>query len=729
MIKFRLIAKLLIATFSSIFLLLLSGSINAEQGTITANKTSLQTKYYQQALYYYFQGDYVNALSIMAQSKLRLKSLDQTSLLFEAGLQVSFGLQEEAKKSLLALDVLLSNTAEQGVLLKKSVAQNHTTRIGNKSDVETLLVITLLSLSEQFITQGENTQAQQTLSKITKISPTYFPQYQVLSQLAYWPATPNLISISPLPHDDSISQQKSVGNDIAHSPYIQLNKALRFIEAQKFQQASALLESIKNMHWQAPEKTFWQLLFSNDDSFNEKSTSDQMANSVSNSSNLLSAKKTMEQRQYQAINDYARLLLAQLYVQQAQYEKAFYELKVFPQHSPYTESALFLFAFSAQQIKQYTISLSLLSLLHQQYPYSNLGWQAGELMASQVVEQKGLAQGWQAYQSVELFFVKRAVNLKQFEQNFSRTEDLLAFSITPSDENAISYLPSNIWLQQAMEEPTLNNLYQQLIELSALNLQLQKLQDKNDWLVQTIALNKQRKMRIAASQQVITQQALFEQLTIKREDLASVLNLALFDPQRNGFAFANETEQVLLDRINRSKKSLVYITDDSVKKTVRAEYADIADYQQRLARVEAVLTWQLKQQFPERAWQHKQQLAALDKSLQTVEILQNKVIALTDNNPSIMNSTSLPMIVERQQQGNIQLQSLIIELQQLQSKVSLKIREKVVHYIENQKHLLAKHLLTTRSAMANVLEKMSEQDGKIESQLNLDDKVIKEVSL
>jgi len=678
--------------------------------------TNLHKKYYQQALYYYFQGNYSAALNIISDSKLRLKSLDQSSQLFAAGLQVSLGLQEQAKQSLLSFEHMQRESKE---------------RLGNqyKANSDQLLVLALLSLTEQFIAQGEVMQAQQTLAKIPQVTQRYYQQYHVLSQLAYWPKQPDLLPLSGQEHSQQNQNIDVNLHDVVDkSPYVQLNKALRFIEEEEYTQAISLLVMIKNRRWQAAKQTFWQLLFATDKGFSL-------------------AKQAEEQLQNQAVNDYARLLLAQLYTQQEAYEKAFFELKVFPQQSPYTEPALFLFAFSAQQIKQHSTALSLLTLLHEQYPYSHLGWQAGLLMAKQVTEQKGLAQGWQAYQQVEQFFLATIERLNRFEKAYSANADLLSFATTTTADNKTSknqlatpliehlklekklYAPESVWLQQALYDVALSSLYQQLAELTVLEQHNQKLQYKNDWIAETINLNTQRKARIAASQTAIAQQGVYEKLLEKRKSLSTALASALSDPQQHGFAFANEEEQVLLDRLHRSKENLASIIKHSNEHGDESEQANIDDYQQRLTRISAVLTWQLKQQFPQRAWQHKQQLVALDKSLKAVAVLQNKISLLSANTLTGQKTHSLSQLTNRQIKADKQINQLSEHFGQLKSKVSLNIRIKVTHYIDEQRRLLTQHLLTTRSAMANVLEKMSANDKKIENQLNLDAQVVKEQAL
>lgn len=691
-------------------------------------KTNLHEKYYQQALYYYFQGDYFTALNIIKVSKLRLGRLDQTSQLFEAGLQVNIGLQEQAKQTLLSFTSRYKESKDQLTnkqLVNEPIIKNEPTSIQHKENANELLLLALLSLAEQFLAQGEVVQAQQTLAEVSHVTQRLYQQYHVLSQLAYWPEQPNLLPL--FLHEDLEDNEgnKSVDSNLSEvvheSPYIQLNKALRLIEEGKFTPAINLLTIIKNRHWQAPDQTFWQLLFATD-------------------KELSLEKQTEAQLQNQAINDYARLLLAQLFAQQQAYEKVFVELKTFPQQSPYTESSLFLFAFSAQKSKQHTIALSLLTLLHEQYPYSHLGWQAGLLMAKQVTEQKGLAQGWQVYQNIETFFLERIEKLDHFETSYSASTNLLGFSIPLSPSNkafrnlgvtplndsfklkAVPYTPESIWLKQAMYDAPLNSLYQQLSALTVFEQYNHTLQRKSDWIGETIKLNTQRKSRIAASQSVKDQQDVYEKLIEKRESLSSVLSTALSEPQQRGFAFANNEEQVLLSRLERSKEYLAYVVEHSND----SEQINIVDYQQRLKRLSAVLTWQIKQQYPQRAWQHKQQLVSLDQNLKELETLQNKISLLMTKASTGQIGHSLSQLTKRQIKADKKISPLAKQFSQLKSKVSLSIRMKVAQYINEQRNVLAQHLLNTRTAMADVLEQMSLNDKKIKNQLNLDVQTIKE---
>lgn len=668
-------------------------------------RTNLHHKYYQQALYCYFQGDYSGALDILSLSKLRLNSLELSTQLFEAGLQIKLGLQEEASKKLL----LISNNYSQESKISSSTDterpeyRNLLKDNGYKDSHEQLLTLALLSLSEQYIERDEVVKARQILGKISIIPQSYYGQYYVLSQLAYWPEQPMLL----LPvHSDEFKggkvgnsqvSQKSLRNTEEYSPYIQLNMALRYINEGKFEQAVLILDKIKTGSWQEPEQSFFQSLFSTE-------------------STPFQGGQQEAKIQYQAINDHARLLISHLHVQQEAYDKAYIELATFPNGSAYAESALFLYAFSAQQIKQHTTALALYTFLHEEYPYSNLGWQASLLMAEQVTEQQSLAQGWDSYQKVELFFLEKIDKLNAFEQSF-----LLSPELKPVSTVNINEIKSK-WLEQAISDTSINSLYQQLSEVRELLKLSRSLQEKSDWIVDIIKLNTSRKTRISASQKALEQHKIHQNLLDKRASIATKLYQALNNNEQRGYAFATKKEQAWLERLEQSKKHLTYIN----KHSQRNNQLSNANFSQRVARIESVLAWRFSQDFPERAWQHKAQLVNLDKSLQQLNSLKNSVSGLLEESAKRQGQDTLMPFVQRQKSEDKKIVPLIHKLEKLEANISRKIREKVARFTQERKSRLGQHILTIRKAMAVVLEEMAGNDNNIEKQLNLDIQVIKE---
>jgi len=636
----------------------------------------LDNKLYRQVLYFYFSGDYGKALQQIKINRQRFASQSNKNDLFEAGLQVSVGLHNQATQSLKAFELSPSNTQEK-------YSSSHT----NTTPAE-LLLIAHLQLAEQSIEQGLNHEARLALAKIKQVPLSYYQQYETLSQLAYWPNTPELTA----------RVIRINGQEPSSTAYIKLNKALLHLEKEEYELGEALLNQLKKEHWQAPSQTFWQLLFS---PFSIQPT--------------LPEALSDEVLQQQAINDYAQLLLAQLYLKQERFEAAFYELKAFPQHSPYSEAALFMFAYSAQKIKQYSIALKLLNLLKDKYPYSNLGWQSWLMMATQVEHEKSLEQGLAVHQQAEQFYLQQLNELALFNKHFNQAQDVLSFTL--DDKNGVAKpketkhaltvaLNDNMiinthssWLNKALENPELNTQLQSLNVLDGLAEHFLHLQQRSYWIEDTLALNNQRKKRIVEQQQLTKHAELLKELTRNQQRIAKQIEQAEITQQSS--MFANQTEQSWLLRMSAAKKHI-----EAIK-----PHRNTQAYQERLKRVAGVLAWDMAVDFPERLWQHKKQTKTLARLISLAEQQKQRV------SRSIDDSVNTTEIAQRYQVTQQEISELNAKVKRLRVKTSNSIKAMVTGFVQQQKKLLNQHLLATRHAMASTLEKMSKVDQRIEKQL------------
>ncbi len=686
----------LLALFSSIAFV--SIKANAEQQKLP--ETVLQDKYYRQALYYYFQGDYVRALSLLEHAELTFNGLTKKGLLFKAGLQVAQGLQQQGQQSLEKL------VYAQQYNLQNNKATSIKPSAEKNSEAQELFVVTLLALSEQYIEQGKQSLAQQTLQQIRQVPPHYYGQYQLLSQLAYWPDTPKTI-IEPLVKPQQL-EQKTIDANEQYSPYIELNKALAFIEQKNYTAAIAILHNFKALSIASQhKKSFWSNLFL---WFDDKKSQNNQVNDA----------QSIEQ---QALEDYARLLFAQIYVGQKNYDEAFLLLENFPQKSLYAESALFLFALASQEVKQYTMALNLFALLYQKYPYSPLGWQSAALLAKQISQQKSLAHGLKIYQDIEQFYLQQLAKLKRFKYGFDHHDDLLTFATTAIKVNEQTlagitqqknlydtsawllinapkhYQSQNIWLQKALGQAQLKNAYQQLSDLKQLTASIDVLKIKLSELQQIITLNKQRNKKLLASFSAQKYHDLIMSFIAQRDNLSAILNAA--KQQQNADIFADKLEQKWLGRIEKSRQHICEI------KTFR----ETEDYEKRLNRVAGVLAWQLQQQYPQRLWQHQKQLNVLNNDLKKLVKQQQQVLFVSQNQPLLTNFS------QRYQQLQQQITLLQQQVSQKRANINSRIRSLIADYVTEQQSTLQRYLLNARREMANILEQMSAQDKKIIRQL------------
>lgn len=659
----------------------------------------LEDKLYRQALYFYFTGNYGAALNQISINRERFDLSSPRSQLFEAGLQVHVGLHSQATESLQQLQQNQGNSTNP---LQQNTAIKNTGK--SSTSPEELMLIALLQLAEQQVQQGDYVTAQQTIKSITRVSEPYRDQYKVLNQLAYWPDLPPNTKNSVIktkPAEADFNQPQSLSE-----AYIQLNHALLQINQGGFDLARQILTGIKNASWFSPNQTFWQQLFSSDTDSDEK---------------------TDNLRQQQALNDYAKLLLAQMYSKQNAYEAVYFELKDFPQDSPYRESALFLFAFSAEKVERYTLSRKLFSLLTEQFPYSNLGWQSALLLAKQVTEQMSLEEGMTSYQNAELLYQQRLVDLQGFHQAFISSEDLLTYALNNSaslsNENSEinadsinnsnhdssitdkaffshqSFSTDSVWLQKAILDPELQGHFQTLIELTLLTKTLAAQQQKVQWLNNTLSLNSKRRAKVIEQQQQRQYRSQITQLNDQKQHITNLVNQA--ELQQEAATFADPKQAKWLDRIEKSKRAISAISGRK----------NTTDYKQRLQRIEGVLNWQLQQAFPERLWQHKKQLKNIEKLLVNAQQQSDKFDSLAQSQPLL---SSLQNRINTHQE-NIALQ--LSNVGKLNKATHDKIQGLMANFVNNQKAMLGQNLLTTRHEMAAVLESMAKFDKRIEAQL------------
>ncbi|MCT8987181.1 hypothetical protein [Shewanella phaeophyticola] len=648
------------------------------EGRTTA-KTDLEDKFYRQALYFYFAGDYGSALRQISLNRQRQGIDSDRSQLFEAGLQVAIGLHDQATQTLAQFEQNQTGTA-------------NSSQAKSATSPQELLLIALLQLTEQQIDQGDNVSAQLTLGKITTVLPDYLEQYHILSQLAYWPATPPLTAHvqQTAGADDAVQTNSSAA-------YIALNQALLYMEQQQYSAAQPILIELKNQQWQAPEVNFWQKLFNPFTQPDIVDANDQLKPQVQDA--LL---------QQQAINDYAKLLLAQLYVANQQYNLAYKELVDFPQQSPYAESALFLFAYSAQQQQQYDMSFKLLALLQQQYPYSHLAWQAALLSAKQVSELQSLAQGLTLYQQAEQLYLQKIAELKQFGKTFNDSKNIMDFAAKAEDEqNALLTPKSDVlalmltqrfntdapWLKKALNDPLLATDYQTLLNLELLSDNIKTQQANSQWLKDTLTLNSQRQARVKEQQKQLAYREMIQSLTAQKQRIADIIAQA--EIEQNPQVFANPTQQQWLNRIDASQATLNKL----------ASQRNTDDEQLRLNRIKGVLQWQLQSTFPQQLWQHKQSLKQLSEQLVLLEQQASRFSDLSTN-PRLLSDFGV-----RQQQTQTDINKMTLNIEALSLKTSREIRGKISIFTQQQQYTLEQLLLTSRHQMANVLEQMAQADN------------------
>ncbi|WP_394129929.1 tol-pal system YbgF family protein [Shewanella maritima] len=672
--------------------LLLSLDVNAEDTHQIPQNTTIETtaiannhlddKHYRQALFYYFAGDNASALRQIALNKQQKQSYPQKSQLFEAGLQVNLGLHNQASETL----TQLVNTEGQ----THSSTEHQDER--SATSPRELMVVALLQLSEHQINQGNTHLAQQTLSKISNLPNQYSHQYQILQQLSHWPSRPSpmLAANASVEQHNVDDSQHTMTLDVA---YIKINQALAFMANQQFSDAEPILISINQQQWLQQPPSFWQNLFE----------------ATSESSNTA----TPMNDQLQAIVDYAQLLLAQLYIEKNAYTDAFDILSNFPEHSPYTESALFLFAYANQKIGNHAQAANLYALIQQGYPYSELAWQSNNLLASQLVQQNKLSQAFTRLEVAETFYQQKLTELSLFENQYQQSQTLLDF-MPEAHNNAISidnqtskhnqhflsqhpidlqrlapYQSQSPWLQIALTEPKLKAQYAQLQQVQQLSQAIAVQLQQVDWIEHAIELNNVRQQDVLVKQQQTPYSQLIEELAVEIDRLGKALNDA--EHHQSAQVFADEQQMQWLMRIKRSESLIESI----------ASHRNTTQLKARLERVKGVMSWELSQSYPQRLWQHKKQHKQLTLALEQLKAQQQQFAEQAQQGGNL-SVYSQQLVLSRQAH-----QQQVDRLLKLDKQLTASVRALVTTFIGEKRDVLQQHLLSTRHHMAQILEAQS----------------------
>lgn len=661
-------------------------------------KRRLSEKFYRQALYFYFQNQFEQALSQLDYNQQRFGFMSEHARLFEAGLQSKQGMLIQAQQS---LESLLAATKNTDALTGQ-----------RSTSGQEILAIVLLQIAEQKLTLGENKQAAKILAEIKLLPQNFVEQFSVLHQLLAWPKSP--VIHYPTIIDMAGNKLKPAQLELDNSPYVRLNRALVLIETQQYQAAELLLQPLIQYQTSTLKSGFWQSLFSEQLSFfDDENTENKALVSASNNVNSLSVNE-QQQIETNGIQNYAKLLLAQLYIQQDDYEQSYQLLSTFPKNSVFSEQALFIFGYSASQLKKYQQAQAVFNLLVKHFPYSTYSRQALALIAGIYVEQQALPEALNQYLIIEAYYQNKLQSLAKFAEQLNQTGDVLIFSEQFSSDNSspLTEHEHQLWLSLALTDDDINQSLQALRVIKNNQQTLFQQANKSAWLGEIIKLNNIRKSNISAQQSEQDQQVLLTKLTHQVDKLTERLALA----QKNNDAriFANPRQQLWLKRIGNSHNIIGELTGKK----------NTDDYLARLKRVEGVLQWQLQQSYPAQKWHHQTLLKTLTKTLEQTKmqfeqvnnLLTNAshVSRINDAEVRVINSDDKQLSQNKIADNAKRITAKITALSQQNKALKYRANQQsltlINAYIKQQEQALEQHLLYCQNQMANLIEQLNREE-------------------
>ncbi len=723
-------------------------------------------KAFRQALFYYFQGEPAQALNQLYQNEQRLGSAKLNARLFEAGLSVHLGLPASAQA---ILKKIVEQKAAYQQSLKHELEQNtvepvlaeqpsHTNQFLD-TDEQELLLVALLQLSEYAVEHGNNLTAKSYLSQIETVLPQYRDQYHILKQLSAWPK-PYVIE-NTLKLDDNEDHEPQV----TLSPYVQFNHAIMALDRGQYEQAYTLLMALNDTPETEAKPNLWQSLFSVSRASEKYVSEVVQQNSDNASDNIAGPYHLSEQRDFDALSDYANLMLAQVYVMQDEYEKSNEVLARFPQDTPFSENALFLFGFTKLKQGDVIAASQLWLLLTEQYPDSYLSWQTPALLAQYYKDLLQYEKAYHQLEQAEISHVSQLESLRAFKFDFSNAKDLRNFARLDRDANASAegqndsieiklngelnddpevnqqilvlrrhiqkikqhkqlkisllanerYQSTSNWLNQALKDPRLLSLYDDLLELGLLKQHIEKQETSVKWLAHNIKLNQGRHQALVAGLDKHKMAQTLSNLTTQASRLSQTINLA--QTSDDMFVFASEDEKQWHLQIKQGRDFI-----GQMSAHIRGQLPEkLRSYQKRYQRLHGALQWQLKEKHIARLWAHKDLLADVYKHIDNLEQQAIRFEQAKQRN-FVVGS-----LIERQAALQNRVLTIGNESDKIANHTSLNIRQKVLLFIRNKETLLNEHLLNTRIGMANLLELIQQKHSRLNSNTNFKNKIQSDV--
>lgn len=180
----------------------------------------------------------------------------------------------------------------------------------------------------------------------------------------------------------------------------------------------------------------------------------------------------------------------------------------------------------------------------------------------------------------------------------------------------------------------------------------------------------------------------------RRDALAA--ELAKVDATQDGAAFADPKERALLQRIQQARVALSTLAAPG--DVMSAE--DRASAQERLRRAEGALTWQLSQQFSERAWVARKGLRDSERAIVDARARDAALLQAQKDEPA-RNARFALRIAEL----DARIQALQPRVAQLDAEVQAQLQDIAVAELQNQKDRLDAYAAQATLAIAQIMDR------------------------
>lgn len=661
--SFELIRQALQRSLPKSAALAVALNMNAS-GLVVAEEfqTRAQDLMYGEALYYYHQGEFFDALTRLKVAKERggIAGHGDHPWLVEGGLMLAYGMTRSAGEH---FERLLES--ERSALVSDVVKTQAWFYLGKVYYLEQDYV----SAYQAFQRVDE--------ALLAEADPT------LRAELSYYAAQLKLVSSElNLPLNETENYHNSLW-----STYAEYNQALAQIQSGK---ASTLVS-------EQLELSLAKLLAAQEKGQNASET---------------------ENTERVALIDRLRLTLAQIYLSEAAYERAIDHLKRIPKNSLVSDEALFQYAVAASHLQQFELALGLLNTLRERSLFTPWLEQVPYAMAF-LYEQLGeIELAAKAYQAAAEYYEEQISNLntQSAELDQSRLLDaitndagLTSTDVTRSDftNNAplslgnpelendaygrLKVLPKQFYLVKLLASEAfqlglrnLHELYKLKHSLSVWDQQLASF----DLMLDTRRHQRQDKLQVVSK---ALQEQDSERWISETENYHELISAAL--EKQDAQFFMTEEQLEFAEQIQMAKATLNLLPKDE----------DYEEYAQKLERISAYFDYWVQDQYGVNRWQAEKQLHGLESAISEFKKRQSFL------RKSLANTAFQQDLVTRVETSKTRLSDLSGQIDQAVEQESQVLLETVRAEIARQVLAIEDYRLASRHAQSRLLDSLYRQ--------------------
>ena len=605
--------------------LLSLGLCHAQQASVSSVNTDpkqvVVEKYYQQALYAYFQGDFAQAL-------LYLALLEQTTP--QALTLVPTYLRNEALEPLLlkgAISLAYGLEDQAAAIFQQSLQQY--------SDSEKRTFAWFL-LGQTYYQQGRFEQAQQAFLAITADDSLVYLDQTSRDTLLYSQAQ----LAAYFGTEEPGAWLSKLSADSIYLPYLQYNQALVLLQQGKSQEAitqlrqlaepqqssfGALVDGWLSPLWQADEQRDGDTTLSQD-----------------------------EERR--GLRDRANLSLGYVLLQQNQAPEAYRVFAKVRRAGLDGDAALLGYGWAAAKNDELQTALGIWQAL-MQLPYDSSFSLEAYLASAYAYEQafapkhavQVLDQGVKRFNSAlqQIQLAKQQVQKPAFIVALANHIDAQRMDVPPTDAQRsevqppgsaktgftqYAAQPATTILSRVVDAVVLSNDFRQKLDAVKQSVRIQ--QQLEEWQQRLVSYHVMLDERQAARQaeaKNMLQDRIFDRLPAlqaKRDELKQQLEDSR--SQNSSVSLMSPEFQAWQQRLTGAKLTLQRI--QSRRQALNQAPLDEA-YQQRLARIEGVLSWQASEAYPVKYWQTQRLLNDVDDALYEASAQQQDLLSVINQRP------------------------------------------------------------------------------------------------